>query len=224
MRVSAEDAWVECEQGDARILPPRDPAGTCGCLGDDFMVEGSDALLDRVDRVLKDARWWDVWVVVTSRKLSSSGGHCAGMSKRCASAGVRHTVRHRARRVAVTYIHSSGDEDMKSENKGNRWRRLLRLPYARLHGLINSSKNTIVRFSWPSIHFFATLCKQMHFGFPFGGVQRVLCTPQLHGRVKNFASVMHTRCITCGQRKVCFTEECLIVRCIVPELAPMRLL
>ena len=32
----------------------RDPAGTCGCHGDDFMTEGSDALLDRLDRVMKD--------------------------------------------------------------------------------------------------------------------------------------------------------------------------
>ena len=34
----------------------RDPAGTCGCHGDDFMVEGSDVLLDRVDRVMKDEK------------------------------------------------------------------------------------------------------------------------------------------------------------------------
>ena len=32
----------------------RDPAGTCGCHGDDFMAEGSDVLLDRLDRVMKD--------------------------------------------------------------------------------------------------------------------------------------------------------------------------
>ena len=32
----------------------RDPAGTCGCHGDGFMAEGSDALLDRLDRVMKD--------------------------------------------------------------------------------------------------------------------------------------------------------------------------
>ena len=31
-----------------------DPAGTCGCHGDDFMDEGSDVLLDRLDRVTKD--------------------------------------------------------------------------------------------------------------------------------------------------------------------------
>ena len=30
----------------------RDPAGTCGGHGDDFMAEGSDALLDRLDRVM----------------------------------------------------------------------------------------------------------------------------------------------------------------------------
>ena len=32
----------------------RDPAGTCGCHGDDFMTGGSDVLLDRLDRVMKD--------------------------------------------------------------------------------------------------------------------------------------------------------------------------
>ena len=32
----------------------RDSAGTCGCQGDDFMAEGSDVLLDRLDRVTKD--------------------------------------------------------------------------------------------------------------------------------------------------------------------------
>ena len=32
----------------------RDPAGTCPCHGDDFMAEGSDALLDRLDRVMTD--------------------------------------------------------------------------------------------------------------------------------------------------------------------------
>ena len=32
----------------------RDRAGTCGCHGDDFMAEGSDALLDRLDRVMTD--------------------------------------------------------------------------------------------------------------------------------------------------------------------------
>ena len=32
----------------------RDPAGTGGCHGDDFMAEGSDVLLDRLDRVMKD--------------------------------------------------------------------------------------------------------------------------------------------------------------------------
>ena len=32
----------------------RDLAGTCGCHGDDFMADGSDVLLDRQDRVMKD--------------------------------------------------------------------------------------------------------------------------------------------------------------------------
>ena len=41
---SAQDARVEREQSD----------GTCGCRGDDFMAEGSGALLDRLDRVMKN--------------------------------------------------------------------------------------------------------------------------------------------------------------------------
>ena len=32
----------------------RDPAGTCGCHGDDFMAEGRDGLLDRLNRATKD--------------------------------------------------------------------------------------------------------------------------------------------------------------------------
>ena len=32
----------------------RDPAGACGCHGDDFMAEGSDVLVDRLDRVMED--------------------------------------------------------------------------------------------------------------------------------------------------------------------------
>ena len=32
----------------------REPAGTCGGHGDDFMADGSDALLYRLDRVMKD--------------------------------------------------------------------------------------------------------------------------------------------------------------------------
>ena len=32
----------------------KDAAGTCGCHGNDFMAEGSDALLDRRDQVMAD--------------------------------------------------------------------------------------------------------------------------------------------------------------------------
>ena len=57
-----------------------------------------------------------------------------------------------------------------------------------LHGLTRSSKKKpSCVFSWPSIHLFATLGKQMHFGFPFGGVQRVLRIPQPHGRVNQYS-------------------------------------
>ena len=92
MRVFRTHGWRA-----SKVMPGffhhRDPAGTCGCHGDDFMAEGSDALLDRLDRVKKDEfnsmpRCWDVWAVVSSRKSSSSNGQCACMSKRCASVGV----------------------------------------------------------------------------------------------------------------------------------------
>ena len=60
-----------------------------------------------------------------------------------------------------------------------------------LSGLTRSpKKHCEFCFSWPSTHLFATLGKQMHFGFPFGGVQRVLRTPQRHGTVKHIARVM----------------------------------
>ena len=45
---STQNARMDREQGNAWILSP------CGCHGDDFMAEGSDALLDRLDRVMAD--------------------------------------------------------------------------------------------------------------------------------------------------------------------------
>ena len=54
MRVLMTHGWSA-----SKVMPDffhhRDPAGTCGCHGDDFMAEGSDVLLDRLDRVMKDA-------------------------------------------------------------------------------------------------------------------------------------------------------------------------
>ena len=53
MRVLRMHGW-----NASKVMPGffhhRDPAGTCGCHGDDFMAEGSDALLDRLDRVMAD--------------------------------------------------------------------------------------------------------------------------------------------------------------------------
>ena len=53
MRVLRTHGWTA-----SKVMPGffhhRDPAGTCGCHGDDFMAEGSDALLDRLDRAMKD--------------------------------------------------------------------------------------------------------------------------------------------------------------------------
>ena len=61
-------------------------------------------------------------------------------------------------------------------------------------GLTRSSKkHCLFFFRGRPYRLFATLGKQMHFGFPFGGVQRVLRTPQLHGRVKQVARVMQRR-------------------------------
>ena len=65
----------------------RDPAGTCGCHGDGFTAEGSDALLDSLDRVMKD--WFDTKMLGLVGRGNPAeikfNGHCAGMSKRCAS-------------------------------------------------------------------------------------------------------------------------------------------
>ena len=53
MRVLRTHGW-----NASKVMPGffhhRDPAGTCGCHGDVFMAEGSDALLDRLDRVMAD--------------------------------------------------------------------------------------------------------------------------------------------------------------------------
>ena len=62
-------ASKQCQLHDVRVLRThgwsaskvmlgffhhRDPAGTCGCHGDDCMAQNSDVLLDRLDRVTKD--------------------------------------------------------------------------------------------------------------------------------------------------------------------------
>ena len=53
MRVLTKHRWKA-----NKVMPGffhhRDLAGTCGCHGDDFMAEGSDALLDLLDRVMAD--------------------------------------------------------------------------------------------------------------------------------------------------------------------------
>ena len=53
MRVLRTHGW-----NASKVMPGffhhRDPAGSCGCHGDDFMAEGGDALLDRLDRVMAD--------------------------------------------------------------------------------------------------------------------------------------------------------------------------
>ena len=50
-------AFVQASMDEVVGVVPhhhRDPAGTCGCHGDCSMTEGSDALLDRLDRAMKD--------------------------------------------------------------------------------------------------------------------------------------------------------------------------
>ena len=53
MRVLRTHGWSA-----SKVMPGffhhRDLAGTDGLYGDDFMAEGSDVLLDRLDRVMKD--------------------------------------------------------------------------------------------------------------------------------------------------------------------------
>ena len=53
MRVLRTHRW-----NASKVMPGffhhKDFAGTCGCHGDDFMTEGSDALLDRLDLVMAD--------------------------------------------------------------------------------------------------------------------------------------------------------------------------
>ena len=53
MRVFRTHGWSA-----SKVMPgffhQRDSARTCGCYGDDFMAEGSDVRLDRLDRVMRD--------------------------------------------------------------------------------------------------------------------------------------------------------------------------
>ena len=82
-----------------------------------------------------------------------------------------------------------------------------------LNGVTNSSKNHCqFCFSWPSIHLFATLGKQMHFGFPFGGraagVAYSAATRQGNTCSKcdeahKDSPTQHTRCMIRTQRKAC---------------------
>ena len=53
---SAQKPLMDCEQNDAWFLPPPRPCWN-GCYGDDFMAEGSDALLDRLNRVLTEVKF-----------------------------------------------------------------------------------------------------------------------------------------------------------------------
>ena len=53
MRVLRMNRWTA-----SKVMPDffhhHEPVGTCGCHGDDFMAEGSDALWDQLDRVMRD--------------------------------------------------------------------------------------------------------------------------------------------------------------------------
>ena len=95
-----------------------------------------------------------------------------------------------------------------------------RSPRVTFYGLTRSSKITVNFFSWPSIHLFATLGKQMHVGCISVAYCGVAC-PAATWQGEVIASVM---CADRAQRKVCFTEDCLILRYIAPELAPKRFL
>ena len=51
---STQNAPIEREQGNVCIFPPQRPCRNVRCHGNDFMAEGGDALLDRLDRVKAD--------------------------------------------------------------------------------------------------------------------------------------------------------------------------
>ena len=52
IRVLGTHGWIATKVMSG-FFHHRDPAGTCGCHGDDFVAEGSDALLDQL-RVMAD--------------------------------------------------------------------------------------------------------------------------------------------------------------------------
>ena len=113
----------------SKVIPG--PAGTCGCHGDDFMAEGSDALLGRLGRVMKDE--------FDTKMLGRVGrGYFAGVKflKRTLrwheqamclswSGGTRHVTEVA---VLLGLTDSSCDENTNS-GKGN-WRRRSRCPRA----------------------------------------------------------------------------------------------
>ena len=71
MRVPRTCGWT-ASKVMLGVFHHREPAGTCGCLGEYFMAEGSDALLE-LDRVMRDefgAKVLDAWAVVGSRMSS----------------------------------------------------------------------------------------------------------------------------------------------------------
>ena len=103
------------------------------------------------------------------------------------------------------------------------------LAYGCFNSVTNSSKNHCqFCFSWPSKHLFATLGKQMHFGFPFGGrTAGVAATRQGNTYSKcdvphTDSPTQHTKCMIRTQRKASSTEERATASHTAPELAPMH--
>ena len=98
---STQNARMEREQGNA------------------FVAEGSDALLDRLDRVMADE--------FEAKMLGRVGrGHLAEVKffKRTLFQLERgNPIRHRARCVAWTYRHAICDDDTHPRNEDDGWKR-----------------------------------------------------------------------------------------------------
>ena len=125
MRVLRTHAWSA-----SKVMPGffhhRDPAGTRGCHGDDFMVDGSDVPLDRLDRVMKDE--------FNAKMLGRVGrGRLTGVKflkrtlrwheqEMCFSGS--GDTRYVTELAVLLGLNSSCDEDTNSGNEGNWWRRL----------------------------------------------------------------------------------------------------
>ena len=89
------------------------------------MAEGSDALLERLDRVMKDEFDAKMLGRVGRDQLTEVKffKRAVRWHEQELQLEWRHTTRHRTRGVAWTDGHSSCDEDTNTRNEGDWWRR-----------------------------------------------------------------------------------------------------